>query len=186
MTTIDKHEVIYQGWGRFLLLNVSEPDGRTYSRQVEDHGDAVCVLPYDPVGEMVTLVRQWRAPAAFASASGLVLEAPAGRLESNMTPEECARREAVEEVGLHLGHLEKIGAVWAGPGFTTERLHMFLAAYSPSDRRSRGGGIIAENEQVEVVEMRIARATEMVASGGIDDLKTIVLIQALEMQRRRA
>ncbi len=62
MPDIVETKTIYEGWGRFLVVHVREGDDLSYSRQVDDHGDASCVLPYDPERRTVVLVRQLRAP----------------------------------------------------------------------------------------------------------------------------
>ena len=74
--------VIHQGWGRFLLARLGLPDGQEIDREIEDHGAAVAVLPYDAERRVALLVRQFRPPAFYASGRTEMLEVPAGRLES--------------------------------------------------------------------------------------------------------
>lgn len=182
MPSIDRVTVIHDGWGRFLLLDIRETDGTAYARQVEDHGAAVAVLPYDPDRRVVTLVRQFRAPVLYAGGPPVTIEAPAGILEAGSSPQACARREAVEETGLHLETLEPVGTFWTGPGFTTERLTLFLAAYRPAQRLSSGGGLEDEHERIEVIELPFARALAMVAGGEIADMKTVLLLRELQLR----
>ena len=111
-----------------------------------------------------------------------LLEAPAGMLDED-DPEACARREALEEVGLELRQLEPLGMAWSCPGVSTERMYLFLAPYSSSDRVAAGGGLAEENEDIEVVEMELAALWELAERGGIQDLKTLVLVQALKLRR---
>src|SRR3954469_22202759 len=93
-------EVKHRGWSTFLLATVRLPDGSTVTRAVEDHGNAVCVLPYDPVRRTAILVQQLRAPTLYAAKLPHVLEAVAGRIDEGEDPESSARRETVEEAGL--------------------------------------------------------------------------------------
>jgi nudix-type nucleoside diphosphatase (YffH/AdpP family) len=175
-------KTLYAGWGRLLKLSVTMPDGRTMEREVEDHGAAVAVLPYDPEGRMALLVRQFRAPVLHVGGPSDLLEAPAGMLDED-DPADCARREAHEEVGLNLRALEPLGAAWPCPGISTERIHLFLAPYGPDDRVAAGGGLAEEHEDIEVVEMPLSELWTMVAQGEVLDLKTLFLVQALRIRR---
>ena len=182
MHVIDNIKTIHDGWGRFCLVTLRSPDGTEHLRQVEDHGMAASVLPYDPERGMVTLVRQPRVGPLFAGADALVLEAPAG-LTDGEDPEAAARREAMEETGLRLGKLESLGGFWSTPGATTEKIHLFLAAYGAADRVGAGGGVAHEGEEIEVIEMLAAEAVAMAGDGRISDLKTAFLLQALRLRR---
>ncbi|QKV19915.1 NUDIX domain-containing protein [Oricola thermophila] len=181
MHVIDNIKTVHDGWGRFHLVTLRSPDGSEHLRQVEDHGEAACVLPYDPVRHVVTLVRQPRVGPLFAGDGGVLLEAPAG-LTDGEAPLEAARREAMEETGLRLSDLDSVGAFWTMPGCATERVHLFLAAYGEADRVGAGGGVPQEGEEIEVVEMPVAVAARQVASGGICDMKTVLLLQALQIR----
>src|SRR5690606_32645615 len=97
-------------------------------------------------------------------------------------PEECARREAMEEAGLRLRILEPVGTAWSAPGITTERLTLFLAPYAPADRVGEGGGLAEEHEEIEVLELDIARLAEMMEGHAIRDMKTLILVQALRIR----
>src|SRR4051794_31963559 len=166
---------LHEGWGRLLKLTITTPDGRTMEREVEDHGAAVAVLPYDPERQMAMLVRQFRAPVLHVGGPPDLLEAPAGMLDEE-DPQDCARREAHEEVGLRLRALESLGTAWACPGISTEVMHLYLAPYGPEDRVSAGGGLADEHEDIEVVEMPLPDLWTMVDQGGILDLKTLFLV----------
>jgi nudix-type nucleoside diphosphatase (YffH/AdpP family) len=174
--------LVYEGWSRLFKVSIQLPDGRTMDREMEDHGAAVAVLPYDPDRRMAVLVRQFRAPVLHVGGLPDLLEAPAGMLDED-DPQACARREANEEVGLRLGLLEPLGTAWSCPGISTERMHLYLAPYSPEDRVSAGGGLAEENEDIEVVEMALSKLWSMVERGEIMDLKTLVLVQALRIRR---
>jgi len=82
-----------------------------------------------------------------------------------------------------LGAIEPIGIVWSSPGISTERIHLFLAPYAPSDRVSEGGGLKGEYEDIEVVELALKEAWSLLERGEIADLKTVALLQALRIRQ---
>ena len=179
---IKQIETLHEGWRKLLKLTVEMPDGRTMAREVLNSADAAAVLPYDPEARKVILVRQFRAPVMHVEGQPDVLEAVAGLLDED-APEACAMREAMEEAGLRLRHLEKVAAVWSTPGITTERLHLFLAPYTSADRVGDGGGLAEEHEDIEVLEIGLDELIGMLEQGAITDMKTLVLIQALQLRR---
>lgn len=171
----------YEGWARYLVAQVRLPDGSHVDREVEDHGPAVAVLPYDPERRVALLVRQFRTPPCFVDGTASVLEAPAGLREED-DPKACARREAFEEVGLRLSQLEPAGRVWSLPGLSTERMDLFLAPYRAADREGAGGGLAEENECIEVMEIALSDLAVMADRGEIVDMKTLCLTQTLRLR----
>ncbi|WP_375461399.1 NUDIX domain-containing protein [uncultured Enterovirga sp.] len=165
-----------------LKVRVALPDGSTLTREVEDHGDAAAVLAYDPERRVALMARQLRAPMLLAAGEPDVLEVVAGLLDGD-EPEQCARREAEEEVGLRLGPLEKVVVLNTMPGISTERIHLFLAAYAASDRVGAGGGLAGESENITVEEHALADLAVMADDGRLPDAKTMLLIQTLRLRR---
>jgi nudix-type nucleoside diphosphatase (YffH/AdpP family) len=178
---IKQVETAYEGWRKLLKLSIQMPDGRTMAREVLNSSDAAAVLPYDPQNRKVILVRQFRAPVMHVEGHPDFVEAVAGLLDED-EPEVCAKREAMEEAGLHLRQLEPVATAWSAPGITTERLHLFLASYTPADRTGEGGGLADEHEDIEVLEIGIDELLAMLERGAIADMKTLVLIQALQLR----
>lgn len=175
---IDSVETVYQGWGRMLLATLVTPDGSRITRQIEDHGDAVAVLPYDAERGTVLLVRQSRPPMLFRGETTPLYEVLAGRIDAGEDGETTARREAMEECGLTLGAVDLVGHFFAMPAVSTERLSLYLAPYRRADRIAAGGGIADEHEDIEVIEMRLDHlwARGMAA---LADMKTAILVLAL-------
>jgi nudix-type nucleoside diphosphatase (YffH/AdpP family) len=172
---------LYDGWSSLRLVRVRLDSGEVVNREVEDHGDAVAVLPYDPARRMVMLIRILRTPALLRAGRAMLLECPAGLLEE-ADPAEAARREASEEVGLRLHDMEHVGRVWTSPGISAEQMDLYLAPYSAADRVNAGGGIVSEHEAIEVVELDLDVVWAMVDRGGLDDMKTLALMQALRLR----
>ena len=179
--SIKQIETLYEGWRKLFRLTVQMPDGRTMAREVLNSTDAAVVLPYDPERRRVILVRQFRAPVMLAEGHADLLEAVAGLLDGD-TPEICARREAMEEAGVHIEALEPVGAAWSAPGATTERIHLYLAPYTSDSRVAAGGGLAHENEEIEVLELGFDAVDGMLARLEFVDLKTLVLVQALKLR----
>ena len=179
---IEHVELVYEGWGRFLLLRVRRNDDDSIIKhQVDDHGDGVFVLPYDPIRKVAKGVRQVRPAVLFAGITELILEAPSGRLETT-DPEQCARREVLEETGIHIADLEYVGTYWVSPATSTERAHLYLGRYSASDRIAGGGGLAEEDEQITVEELPIRQFITMADAGQMDDLKLFASIQTLRLR----
>lgn len=172
---------VHQGWGKYLLLDVRLPNGAEVVREIEDHGSAVAVLAYNPQRRTALLVRQFRAPAFLARQQESVLEAIAGIIEES-DPDDCARREAMEEAGLRLGPLEHITTCWTMPGISTEQMDLYLAAYGDADRVGDGGGVADEHENITVVELRLAELAAMADNKQLDDMKTLLLVQTLRLR----
>ena len=174
-------QVLYDGWATLKSvafdLRRRSGDWQSQSHIVVDVGDGVTVLPYDPERGTVLLVRQFRICAHLAAGEGFLIEACAGKLDDD-TPETCAHREVAEELGYRLHAVERLFQAFMSPGALTERLTFFLAAYTPADRISDGGGRADEGEDVEVLELMLSEALAKVGDE-IIDAKTILLMQAL-------
>jgi nudix-type nucleoside diphosphatase (YffH/AdpP family) len=182
MHEITKVDTIHEGWAKYLVATVRLPDGRLMRREIEHHGAAAAVLPYDPGRKTAILVQQFRAPAMLAANQPFVLEAIAGIVEED-DPQCTAQREALEEAGLQLGELEAVATVWSMPGISTERMSLFVAPYRADNRVAAGGGLADEHEDITVVELGLSALARMVDAGEIFDMKTLALIQTLRLRR---
>lgn len=175
-------EILYRGWATFGIATLAERDGSLVRRVLEDHGEAAAVLPYDPERRMALLVRQIRVGPVFRGEAGDLVEVPAGGLDDD-APEAAARRETLEETGVQVRDLQFVAATYTMPGVSSERLHLFLAEYTPADRVSKGGGLDNEGEHILVDEVPLAMLAADAAAGRVADLKTLALIQALQLRR---
>ena len=183
MAELEGIERIYEGWGRFFVAVFRGPGGAKFRREIEDHGSAAAVLPYDPGRRCATLVRQFRAPMFLTDGRPNVLEAVAGRLEEGEDPAVGVKREAMEEAGLQLGKLDYVLCGAGMPGISTEKVHLFLAEYRRADKVGEGGGLAAEHEDITIEEIALKDLAAMVDAGEVVDFKTIILIQTLRLRR---
>ena len=181
--TIKSAQVVYEGRHEVLLATVVDGQGDAFRREIIVRGDAACVLPYDPDRRTALMVRLPRTPAQFIAGLANVLEAPAGVIEEGEAAETCIRREAMEEAGVKLATLEPVATAFSSPGYSTERLHLFLAPYAKADRTAHGGGVAGEHEDIEVVEMDLSELWSWAEHGAIQDMKTLALVLALRTRR---
>ncbi|MBL8772653.1 MAG: NUDIX domain-containing protein [Phenylobacterium sp.] len=184
MSTVElrKVETAYQGYLTLLVATLAGPDGTTFRREIEHHGRAACVLPYDPERRTALMVNLPRAPVIWAGGPPALLEAPAGMVD-NEDAEDTAVREALEECGVRLGRLEAVGSPFSTPGVSSERIDLFLAEYRAADRVAAGGGVEGENELIAVEEVPLSLLWTWVEQRRIEDLKSLALILALRVRR---
>ncbi|MDO8802400.1 NUDIX domain-containing protein [Phenylobacterium sp.] len=149
-------------------------------RQTYDRGDGAVILPYDPARGTVLLTRQFRIPAYVCGHPEPLIEAAAGLLDAD-DPETAIKREAEEELGYRFAEVTLVFKVFMSPGSVTEQLSFFTARYSAADKVSAGGGHADEGEDIEVLEVTLDEALQMVRDGIIVDAKTIMLIQHLKL-----
>jgi GDP-mannose pyrophosphatase NudK len=173
-------EIMAKGWSQLVRLKVSAvQQGKEpviLHREVADHGHGASILPIDSNRGTVLLVRQWRAGAAFTGHDGWLIEACAGLLDGD-DPAGCAEREAMEEMGVKVRNVRHICDCFSSPGAFSEKISLFLAEYQDADRVGKGGGVADEHEDIEVLEMPLRDAHDMIAAGKIVDAKTIILLQ---------
>ncbi len=175
-------QTVYSGWTRLIKARVRIDAEDEVTREIEDHGPAVAVLPFDPVRRTAILVQLLRAPVLLTAGEPHLLEAIAGMLEG-ADPADCARREAMEEAGLRLGTLEHAASLWTCPGISTERIHLFLAAYTKQDRIAAGGGVIGESENITVLELPLDELWSQLERGVLTDMKAVTLLLMLRVRR---
>lgn len=155
--------------GKVIALDVDVvrfPDGSVGELEMIRHPGASAVVPFlsDPLGEdpQVLMIRQYR-----YAAEDYLLEIPAGRLNTGEDPRDCALRELKEETGCSAEHIDHLFTMYTTPGFTDERIHLFLAT-----------GLVAgetkheADEFLDLEPMLLSRALKLVEAGEIKDAKT--------------
>ena len=178
---IRARETLSKSW--FKLEKVSfdqrRKDGshQALEREVYHNGPGAAVLPIDHARGTVLLVRQLRIPVYVNGDAPLVIELCAGIVDAGDAPAETARKEAEQEMGYRLRDIRKVFELYMSPGSSAEKVHLFAAAYSPGDHVAAGGGLPAEGEQIQVIELPLAQAWEMVVAGQIVDAKTVLMLQ---------
>jgi len=159
--------------GRVLNLDIDQvrfPDGSTGELEIIRHPGASAILPFvsDPTGPdpQILLIKQYR-----YAAEDFLYEVPAGRLDPNESPLDCARRELLEETGCTAERIEPLYNFFTTPGFIDERIHGFMATGLTVGESKREA-----DEFMTLETMTLSRSLELIQKGEIRDGKTTVLI----------
>ena len=144
------------------LERVRLPNGSICELEIIHHRGAAAAVPVDSEGN-VLLVRQYR-----HATGGWLLEVPAGKIDGGEPPETCALREVEEETGFKPGRLVPLGWIWTTPGFTDERIWLFLALDLASGRQT-----LEEDEALTVLRIPLEEAVAMATRGDIQDAKSV-------------
>lgn len=169
---------------RKITYEYSKKDGTklTQSREAYDRGNGATILLYNKNQKTVILTRQFRLPTFVnGNETGMLIEACAGLLDKD-NAEDCIRRETEEETGYKITDVRKIFEAYMSPGSVTEILYFFIAEYTKEMKVTDGGGVDHEEENIEVLELGIDKAMNMIESGEIKDGKTIMLLQYVKLK----
>ena len=178
---IQKTELLSDNW--YLLNKVTyeyqkeDNTVETHIREVYDRGNGAAILLYNTIQKTVILTKQFRLPSYLnGNKTGMMIEVCAGLLDKDH-PEQCIIRETEEETGYRLSTVHKVMETYMSPGAVTEILYLFVGEYDASMKVNDGGGLDAEQENIEVLEYTFDEAFTMIQTGEIKDAKTIMLLQ---------
>jgi ADP-ribose pyrophosphatase len=163
-----QHRCFAGGWSEPLV------------RELFERGDAVGVLPYDPVNDSLVLIEQFRPGALRGEESPWMLELIAGVVEPGESDEELVHREAMEEAGCELSELVPIATVMPSAGACSEQVRLFCGRVS---RAAIGGihGLKEEGEDILVHSVPRVEALQMVADDCIPNGHTLIALQWLQI-----
>lgn len=162
-----------------VTFNYKKESEKTEShiREVYDRGNGAGILLYNTAKKTVILTRQFRLPTYLnGNKTGMMIEVCAGLLDKD-NAEQAIIRETEEETGYRLKKVQKVIETYMSPGSVTEILYLFVGEYDESMKVSAGGGLDAEQENIEVLEYTFDEAYSMIESGEVTDAKTILLLQ---------
>lgn len=161
--TVNHQKKIHHGRVFELVTeNITLPNGVSCDLDLIRHPGASAMVPM-PDEKTVILIQQYR-----HAVGGFIWEIPAGTLDPGETPEVCAKRELVEEIGFSANILDKLGEITPVPGYSDERIHIYLATgLIPVEQQ------LDQDELLNVHSMPFDKAISMIFSGEIQDSKTI-------------
>src|SRR5262245_30096196 len=138
-----------------------------------ERGDSAAALIVNPKKRTVYLVEQFMYPT-LEKVGGWVTTVAAGMIDAGETPEQTIRREILEEAGFEAERIEPIATFFVSPGGSSERIVLFWVLVSEAARKSAGGGVASENEDIKVIETPLDEFLARLSSGGLTDAKTII------------
>jgi GDP-mannose pyrophosphatase NudK len=163
-----------------VIFDFVNSDGKTQEqkREVYYPKNGAAALLYNIDKQTVILTKQLRIATYFnGNADGLMIEACAGIVEKNESPETSIIREIKEETGYEVKEVEKVLEMYPTPGAVAEKLFLYVAPYTSANKQNEGGGLDEEQEDIEVMEMKFVDAYNMIGTAEIKDAKTIMLLQ---------
>lgn len=163
--------------GRVIDLYVEEvqlPNGNKSTREIVKHPGAVAVIAITPEDKIV-MVEQFRKPLGRT-----IVEIPAGKLEKGEEPEVTAKRELEEETGYTCSDLRPLISFYTSPGFADELVHLFI-----TEKLVKLKELVQldEDEFLDVKEVTLEEAMEMVQNQQIYDAKTAFAVQYLQLKQ---
>ncbi|MFP4845978.1 NUDIX domain-containing protein [Winogradskyella sp. PE311] len=148
------------------------------SRETYNRGNGAAILLYNKAKATVILTRQFRMPIYETTPNeSMSIEACAGAIDNNDSALETIIRETEEEVGYKISNAKQVLTAYTSPGALTEKMYLFVAEYNDRMKFNEGGGLDAEDEEIEVLELPFSQTLEMVKNEEIIDAKTIMLLQ---------
>lgn len=154
-------------------------------REVFERGDSAAALIHDIERDVIVLTEQFRM-ATYEKGPGYLIEAMAGSLEEGEDPEDCIRREMMEEVGYRAGKVTLVANGYVSPGSSSERIFLYYAPVNTADLvNPAASGLVAEQEDVRRVEFSREDFLARVAAAGFHDAKVMALGFWLRSQPRQ-
>jgi GDP-mannose pyrophosphatase NudK len=162
----------------FFDYHRSNGKWQAQAREVYNRGDGAAVLMIDRVRQKVLLTRQFRLPTYLNGLmDGLMLEVCAGVVEAGENPYDTMMREIEEETGYRIQGMRKLFETYMSPASVTEKIHFFVAEYTPEQKKSAGGGEEEEQEDIEVLEYSFKEIHALLDQRQVIDAKTLILLQ---------
>lgn len=187
--SIINKKLAYKGFFKLSQFNLQHDlfaggESPVLTRELIDKGNAVAVLPYDPIRDEVVLVEQFRIGAMEDDTGPWMTEIIAGYQERGETAEEVVYREAMEEAGCEISELESILKCYTSPGGTSEQVQIFIARTDSSNINGIHG-LDEEGEDIKVLVISSQQAFEWLDSGRINSAMPIIALQWFRANRER-
>jgi len=169
---ITNRRILHQGFFRMDFCTVEHDcyDGRNerHGLEIFERGDAAAVVLYDSGRDEVLLTEQFRIGPAVRQDHAWLTEVVAGMIDNGESPEECARRECIEEAGYAPSNLKSLGCFYVSPGGTSERIFLYMGEVDAASPVAKGGGVSDEHEDIRTFWVKRDQAMAMVRNGRIN------------------
>ncbi|MEO6347222.1 MAG: NUDIX domain-containing protein [Aquaticitalea sp.] len=180
--------ILSKAWATLYEINYDfqfkDGNWKHISRESYNRGNGTAILLFNPENKTVILTKQFRMPTyENEPEDGMSIEACAGAIDKNESPESTIIREVEEEVGYRIKSAKLVLQAYTSPGALTEKMYLFVAEYTDDLKVNEGGGVSHENEEIEVMELLFTKALQMIESGDIQDAKTILLLQYAQIHK---
>lgn len=185
---IEQEKIVYSGFFKikqYLLRHrlFAGSWSESVTREVFMRGDAVGVLLYDPKQKAVVLVEQFRTGAIRDPLSPWLIEIVAGGIPAGESPESVAKKEILEETGLHIETVHPMVSYYASPGGNAEKFHLFYAIVDASLAHGIHG-LKEEHEDIRVCVRSLEECWEALESGTINNALTLIALQWLQLHHQ--
>ncbi len=144
-------------------------------------GDSAAAIILNTDTQQVLMTRQFRY-ATYEKGPGWLTEVVAGVVDAGEKPEETIVREIHEEIGYQAHKLTPIATFYVSPGGTSERISLYYAEVTDADHTAQGGGLVAENEDIQLVTLSLPELWHALDTGAIQDAKTLIAAQWLRLK----
>jgi ADP-ribose pyrophosphatase len=179
--TIAKEQTVYDGFLKVVKAQVefesfNDQGTISASRECLERGDSVAILLHDTDVDCFVFTRQYRYPSARRDQPWM-LELVAGSIDDDESPQECARRETLEESGYRITDLQKITTYFPSPGGCSEQIHLFYAPVTSDQKSQPGGGNPQEKEDIQIVNIQVDDARQKLKEGYFNNSISIICLQ---------
>lgn len=165
-----RHRLFNGGWSESI------------DREIMDRGDAVVVLPYDPITDELVVLEQFRVGALDNEQGPWLFEFVAGMYDADESAEQVATRELYEEAGLTAQQLQYALSYYSSPGGTNERIAIFVAKVDAASADDFGG-VAEEHEDIRVTTVRFDEAIAMLDAGKFNNAASVIGLQWLQLHK---
>ncbi len=187
--SVIKKKIRYQGFFKLSVIKLQHDlfaggQSPVLTRELINRGDAVAVLPYDPIRDEVVLVEQFRIGASEDETGPWLIEVIAGYQEAGESAEEVVHREAFEEAGCRLSDLKSMFQCYSSPGGSNEQVRIFFARTDSTDINGIHG-LDEEGEDIRVHIVSSQQAFDWLDCGRINAAVPIIALQWFRLNRQR-
>ncbi|WP_066217960.1 NUDIX domain-containing protein [Formosa haliotis] len=186
---IVKEDIVYDDYFKIkkatVLHDTFDGNGQIeVVRQSFERGNAIAIVLVEKDTDTLLLINQFRYPIVTdPNCDGWMLEIVAGSLEAGEDPINCAKREVEEEIGYEVKSMEFMGEYFASPGGTSEKVNAFYAEVNSTDKIFKGGGLDAEQEDIQLVKLPLSEIKNKLNANAFKDAKTIIALQWLLLNK---